>query len=128
MSEKTIVYRIQDGGGRGPYRPGFSTCWLDPERDGSDGTNPSVIEEFGFAWRRKILTGQACGCAFRSLEQLKSWFSSSEISRLLTLNFNIVELQADMIVAESKHQLIFARNLPLNIGAKIVTVEEAIHG
>lgn len=39
--DKITLYRLQDHEGRGPYRPGFSDTWIDPDNDGSN--TPSAV-------------------------------------------------------------------------------------
>jgi hypothetical protein len=120
---KTWVYRVQDHEGRGPYRPGLSVRWLDPTREGKGGETPDVFSEFGIVWMGKILSGQAAGCAFRSLDQLTSWFSKSELRRLYRLGFSVVTFEADAILAESKHQMVIARNCPLRADVREIKME-----
>lgn len=122
MSE--IIYRIQDKSGRGPYKPGFTHTWADKDRDES--TRPPFFHEFGFDVVRKALVGQAIGCGFRSIKQLKAWFSANEMDRLYAVGYVIVKIDADAILGESDKQLVFARNKPLNEGAKEVLIIKAV--
>lgn len=66
----------------------------------------------------KALVGQSVGCAFRSEEQLKKWFTSLEIHRLYKLGYAITVMDADAILGESEKQLVIARNKPLHSGVK----------
>lgn len=113
---KTVVYRIQDKEGRGPYRPGFSHRWTDESVDES--TRPAFYVEFGMDVLNKALVGQSCGCAFRSIAQLKQWFTGLEIHRLYSLGYAITKMEVDDVLAESEKQLVIARNKPLHSGVK----------
>lgn len=118
----TVVYRIQDAEGRGPYRPGWSHTWLDKSRDES--TRPPFYWEFGMHVARKALVGESIGCAFRTMEQLKRWFSDAERKRLSGFGYQVVTIVADRILAESKYQLIFTCRMPLNMACSPVPLSE----
>ena len=114
------IYRVQDRDGRGPFRPGgLSDRWVDedPRADERPFVNvdfpPAVFTVLYDLARR----GYHVGCGFPSLEKLKRWFSSAELSKLYELGFRVVRLTVDEIVAESETQLVFARAVPLNRGA-----------
>ncbi len=109
------LIRIQDKDGRGPYRPGFSQVWSDPEGP----FLPPIFVEFGWDIF-KSLENRHGGCAFRSMDQLKKWFSRFEIERLLRLGFKIVEMEVDEIIAESENQIVFARSIPLRNKVRIL--------
>lgn len=122
---KLTVYRIQDKKGRGPYKPGFSHRWTDEA--GLEDARPSVMEEFGWDFGAKAAPGQSVGCAFRSIDQLKRYFTSLEIHRLYSLGYAITKMEIDTVLHESEKQLVIARNKPLHSGVKrlhlIVTPE-----
>ncbi|WP_439587511.1 hypothetical protein [Hydrogenophaga sp.] len=115
----TTVYRWQDDEGRGPYRPGFSRAWVDPLHEIK---NPAMFTEFGVGVVGKALPGEGLGCAFRTVEQMKAWFSEGEQERLRFFGYTFVALEADRIVAESERQLVFARRKPFRFGATPVEV------
>lgn len=111
------LYRVQHRtDGRGPYRPGFSAKWSDPDE------HPfgfkSWIEEFGL---EKILSerreGEYLGCGCRDLATIRQWFSASEFERLRSFGYRVVLLNVDRVLAESPCQVVFARRLPLHLGA-----------
>ena len=62
------------------------------------------------------------GCGFRTVEQLRRWFDASERAKLAKLGFHPVTMTVDEIVAESSTQLVFARRVPLRVGAIAVLV------
>ena len=109
---------MQAHDGRGPYRPGFSESWVDQDRDGSD--HPPFFEEMGWDILTKAPRGYAIGCAFRSLEALRRWFSETELSRLRAYGYAVVTMEADIILGESERQVVFARRRPHRAGAKVI--------
>lgn len=113
----TVVYRIQDSTGRGPYKPGWSHHWQE-ERCLIDGSkHPPIMEEFpGIVNRMTIrfdVAGGHFGCGFRTMEQLNNWFTNAEINKLKNYGYEIVEIHADEILAESDKQLVFWCKRPL---------------
>lgn len=111
-----ICYRVQDREGRGPFKPGMSDRWRDPE--GRD--FPPVHVEFGLGWRDEIPAGWHAGCAFRDLAQTAAWFSPWECDRLDTLGYRLVALSGCRALRESAHQLIIVRPRPLRAGGVVV--------
>lgn len=115
------IYRVQDAAGRGPFRPGFSHNWADPVWAPGMEELPTWMDEFGKDLiEREGRDGEHYGSAVRDHAGIRRWFSLSERAKLQRLGFNVVSLQADRILAESRHQLVFARGRALNKGAIIV--------
>lgn len=112
MSER--VYRVQAVDGRGPFRPGFSIRWCDTE---GDDRPPTLMEEFP---NLEFKPGFHFGTGVRKLEDINRWFTEIEQVRLCELGFNVVSMDVDKILAESKNQIVFARKQPLMFGALIV--------
>lgn len=114
------VYRVQDVFGRGPYRPGFSTRWRNPEFDNP----PSFLVQFPdilpVMHIRHAMIGGHFGCGFRTMHQLHKWFLQSEIDTLLEFGYFMVEIPADDIMIESENQLVFWCKKPLHEIAKVV--------
>lgn len=112
-----MLYRLQDEDGRGPFRPGFSNVWQD-----ATGTDfPAIYEELGIApqhLRKLIPAGMSAGCACRSREMLRQWFSRSEERRLKRHGFTIVAFEPDLIIAETATQVLFAMRTPLTTLAR----------
>lgn len=107
------VYRIQDQEGRGPFRPGFSHRWLDEMK-------PNEHELV--AWPVQfphllpvVMRSRFCyfGCACKSPDQLRRWFSISEMERLREFGYSAIKLKVDKILGESDVQLVFQRTKPL---------------
>ena len=115
---KVTVYRIQDDEGRGPFRPGTSHRWMDHDR--TTDTHPGFLEEFGSDCLNARKIGQRCGCAFRSMEQLRAWFRRGERRRMRALGYRIVRMEVDAILAESHRQLVFARDKPLAVDVEVL--------
>lgn len=110
------VFRVQDQDGRGPFRPGLSCRWRDP--DGND--FPPIQIEFGLEWCAEIPAGWHCGCAFRALPQMMAWFSPWECDRLDRLGYRLVALSGCRVLRESDHQLIVARERPFRAGRIVI--------
>jgi len=113
--QKLIVYRVQAIDGRGPWRPGFSHVWVD-----DIAKPPAWIEEFNVRAVLRAANGDVTGCACRSLDQLRRWFTQDELNRLRVLGYFVVRLEVDRILAESKHQVVFARKQPLAMDVETV--------
>src|ERR1700722_13204458 len=123
MSWKLAIYRIQDGSGRGPFRPGFSRQWADESFGLGCKQFPTWMEEFGpDLIELRGRAGEHFGSAVRSPQKLCEWFSSTERAKLAMLGFYVVSLDIDRVLAESSNQLVFARRLPLNQGAILMPV------
>ena len=65
---------------------------------------------------RRIPRGWYAGCACRSMEHLRAWFTAIEEHRLEQMGYTPVILTADKILAENEDQVVFARREPLNRG------------
>lgn len=108
-----VVYRVQDLDGRGPWKPGFSRLWI-REREDHENLRP-WMEQFG----RGILPnhgwpfGQHFGCACRTLEQLRRWFTAEEYETLQEYGYQAVAIGVHRILAENDIQLVFQRASPL---------------
>jgi hypothetical protein len=110
------VFRLQDREGRGPFRPGFSSMWLD-EDVGARAALPSWIEEFGAdAFERLAPKGSFGFSAVRTIDKLRDWFTDAERQRLYGFGFFLVEVPHANIICESEHQVLAWRSLPLNFG------------
>lgn len=84
---------------------------------------PDIIAAFGLRWQSKIPRGWTSGCACRSLEQLRGWFTPVEIERLGAMGYQPVCFMPDKIIAENEDQVIFARRRPLTEGIEQLTWE-----
>ena len=87
----TRKLRIQDADGRGPWRPGFSHYWIDPNKD--DSLCPPMMLEFP-RWRAKLDHAASrglvhVGCYVDGVRGLHRWFTPDELSRLARLGFNL---------------------------------------
>ncbi len=121
------VYRVQHRiTGRGPYAPGFSEVWCDPDRGGPDEWRASGIAEFGMGFLERLPAGYRVGFGFRELVDLTRWFSEAELARLRPHGFEVVVFTDAIILAESRIQCVFCRPLPFRIGA-VVLDPSAVH-
>lgn len=121
------IYRVQNKKGRGPYIPGFSDMWSDPDRQDLT-ERPAFYTEFKSKQIRLLhearRKGLYVGCGFRTLEQLRRWFSDAELTRLKLFGFRPVKINVDHVLAESDRQLVFSRKKPLNKGTMPVKMEK----
>jgi len=113
MTAAQMVFRIQDSEGRGPYRPGFSNCWTDP--NGPD--TPPWWVELGKPLE-EALKGMSdpsmhYGCGFDSLAQMHSWFTARELRTLNRLDFRLIKFEPSLIVAHTPRQVVFGHRAPL---------------
>lgn len=116
------LYRIQDGEGRGPFRPGFSETWLDAHKPGYEDLLP-WFEEFGWHIVDECkASGLHVGSACRTLDQLYLWFTRSERRRLQRYGYDVVTIIPDRIFAESENQVVFGCKTPLAQRHLIATV------
>lgn len=104
------VLRIQDADGRGPFKPGFSKKWIDD--DGPPQPKPWTLEFPGLLKRMNDREAHY-GCACRTVEQIREWFTPSELVRLHIFGYRLVSMTVDEVLAESRHQLVFKRLKPL---------------
>ena len=112
---KPEIYRIQDKAGRGPYRPGFSKFWLDPQRPAEE--RPDIFQLFDvFALLKATPQGAHIGTGFVDLKGLIWWFSSKELDQLERRGYFPVRLEVDGILGISERQILFYRILPLRVG------------
>ena len=121
------LYRVQDREGRGPYRPGLSKLWSDPE-------GPVVVPwwtEMGVSVQAAIEMmpqDMFTGCAFDSMKKLSDWFTAKERQKLDALGFYIVRFRPDKVLARTQSQVVFAQNYPLSglpAVSRLVGVEAA---
>ena len=107
------VYRVQDAEGRGPFRPGFAHWWVE-ERPDHDNLVP-WMQQFGHDAipRTGWPFGKHFGCACRTLEQLRRWFTASEYATLQRFGFQAVSMDCARVLHESEIQLLFQRAKPL---------------
>lgn len=113
----TIIYRIQDTDGRGPWKPGFGDKWV-INRNDHENLLP-IMQEFDLRQLKfYIKMGFHVGCGCPSLSLLKRWIIAEEYVTLKSYGYRAVSLKVDHVIEESKTQLIFARSIPISLGAK----------
>lgn len=110
------VYRVQAADGRGPWRPGWSHIWIDG--DAPEGRlSETVMDLMPIEQIRALPDEFHYGCACRTLPALMEWFTVIERQRLQAYGFHPVQLQADIVVAESAWQLLIGRRRAFADGA-----------
>ncbi|HET9063756.1 MAG TPA: hypothetical protein VFO62_10745 [Candidatus Binatia bacterium] len=114
----TIVFRVQDHEGRGPFRPGLPRMWSDPGAPLE--MLPTWMEEFGDdIFEREGRAGEVFGSAVLRLEDIGRWFTSSEQGRLARLGFRVVSIPDARVIAASESQVVFGRRRPLAEGVQV---------
>ncbi|TXH44392.1 MAG: hypothetical protein E6Q97_32760 [Desulfurellales bacterium] len=108
----TIIYRIQDRDGRGPWKPGFSGRWVE-HRDDHKLLQPWYIEFPDL----KLEKGWRYGCGCETRKQLQRWITIGEYTTLRILSYRSVMIDACEIVASSDIQCVFRKREKLNVGA-----------
>lgn len=103
------LYRVQDKEGRGPYRPGFSHRWLD--RKPNYAKRPAIQDDLT-CLEFRYLDG-FYGCAAKSIDQLRDWFSPGESTRLARFGYRVITFCPDEVVAETEYQVVFWSRSPL---------------
>ena len=115
----TVVFRVQDRDGRGPWKPGFSQCWVE-DREDHDNLLPWYAE-MGPVHKLGIV-GMHQGTACESLEQLRRWFTKSEYRTLRRYGYQSVQMEVGRILGKSETQLVFERSRPNNVGCRPVAL------
>lgn len=109
-----ILFRIQDAKGRGPFAPGVTKKWkINP-------VSLNALPAWFMEWPELIHISKKdmhLGCACRTQEQLKAWFSHEEYENILRLGYRCVAIDVDEIVRESEIQCVFLRKRQLRKGA-----------
>ena len=107
------LFRVQDRTGRGPWRPGFSHLWSDPE--GPSHLPPAYTDFLNFPdlVRAAHSKGWHIGCCVRGFENLSRWFTAKERDALLALGFGVVNATQGKVLAESDSQVVVACRKPL---------------
>lgn len=99
------IYRIQDKDGRGPWKPGFSTVWVEYRED-HDNLIPWHFDFAGINMSN-IAKHKAYGCGCTSIKHLKRWFTESEYKTLKKHGYHAIKISKYEIIAESDIQCIF---------------------
>lgn len=107
-------YRIQDASGRGPWQPGFSHRWIDPNKD--DYLCPPMMVEFP-DWRRQVSRipwAIHVGCCVDGMAGVHRWFTPIEIDRLRGLGFRLVDASGLTPICIGRSQIIGGSRFPLS--------------
>lgn len=111
-----IAYRVQDAAGRGPWRPGFSQRWIDA--DAPEGRlSETVMDLISVDAMRALPATHHYAVACRTLADLGAWFTPTERRRLAAFGFWPVQVRADVVIAESRWQMLIGRVRPFAEGA-----------
>lgn len=111
------IYRVQDANGRGPWKPGFSSIWVEEKTAEQCRRLQAWFLELGPVHLDALEGSQvACGCTCP--EHLREWFSPTEYEKLQAFGYQAVTLTADRILGDGLTQVVFERALPISQGAK----------
>lgn len=114
-----LVYRVQDKGGRGPWKPGFSHRWV-KSRDDHNLLHPWYVEFPNLVLPKNTNIG--IGCA--NIIHLRRWFTLDEYKTLTKHGYKAVKIVVDYVLAESDKQLVFSRKKPLRSEVQIFKLYE----
>lgn len=109
------LFRVQDREGRGPWRPGFSMGWIDPDKD--DALCPPMTWEFP-NWRAAVDKAAArglahFGCCVSGIQGVHRWFTPVELTRLRAFGFHLVDATSLTPICEGRSQILAASVQPL---------------
>lgn len=116
----TRVYRVQAADGRGPWRPGWSATWIDGDAP-ADRLAETVMDLVPIAVLRRLPSTMVWGSACRTVDALMAWFTPVERARLRALGYHPVRLNVEIVVAESRWQMLVGRSRPFAEGATRVS-------
>lgn len=116
MGTIVTVVRVQAVDGRGPWRPGFSHRWIDEDAPVGRLTE-TVMDLVPMHELLCLPSSMMYGSACRTLTALFEWFTPLERRRLALLGFHPVRLNADVVLAESRWQMLIGRTRPFHEGA-----------
>ena len=116
---RTIVYRMQDVDGRGPWKPGFSESWTEDRDEAEYAALRPMFQEFP-GLLGCFRTGKHYGCGCLSLEQLRRWIRPNEYARLKRYGYHCVSMEVDRVLHASDVQCVFERTKPLRKSIKVV--------
>lgn len=111
---RETIFRVQDAGGRGPWKPGFSPQWVDLARSEWP---PPIYDELNIHPHhlgRLVPIGMNAGCGCWTMEGLRRWFSRAELRRLSRHGYSVVRVVPDKILAETPTQVLFGCFKPLS--------------
>lgn len=110
-----MLLRMQDGNGRGPWKPGFSEQWVDNTRRFD---LPSLQEDFGVDFRPMVdaafKRGLHLGTAVKGVEKFNQWFTASERVKLAMFGYRIVDASQCEVLGETNWQVVIGSQQPLS--------------
>lgn len=109
----TLV-RVQDAEGRGPFKPGATSAWVNPLRVEFW---PAIHEELGIARFWKVVdtahgAGMHVGCAV-PMRLLPQWFDAHEVRVLAAKGYRLVDASQCIPIASTQIQRLVASRRPL---------------
>lgn len=111
MAYARKLIRVQDREGRGPWRPGFSSTWMDectPMRGKPITSYPGAIKVAHDASK----AGMHIGCAVYA-DEISTWFAPPDLFRLARLGFYVADASACEVIFIAPDQVLVASHRPL---------------
>ena len=112
-----VMYRLQDGAGRGPFKPGFTEKWLS-DKDDLDELKPFTPREIFNAKMKSSVEFPVIGCCCSSADDLKKWFTKEEYFKLRLLGYKSVMVSQCEFLAAKDYQVLIGRTWPFTKGIK----------
>jgi hypothetical protein len=112
MAGEGMILRVQDAEGRGPWKPGMSSKWIDMDRSESTLFPPihDEVEDFYADVARWHRRGYHVGCAVDGIEMLKQWFNAKEMTTLRSMGYHVYDFsKADKVVTTPTQVVIASR-------------------
>jgi hypothetical protein len=114
QAQGVVLIRVQDRFGRGPYRPGFSHVWSDPNGPAMRPWWDELGLDFADA-NERIYDEYYNGCGFRCRDQLHAWFTERELRALDRHGYRLAAVKAHVIHFETPTQVVFGSIEPLSV-------------
>lgn len=120
MPKRPYVYRVQDKDGRGPWKPGFSSKWVEDREESEYAALAPGLHQFPKLNHMTLDSRCYYGFGCESLEQSQRWIRKSEYETLLTHGYRACKLRVDRVLFRSDVQVVFERSNPLRESVKYV--------
>lgn len=101
-----FIYRIEDSDGKGCYRFMETLSFLGKHNNDIE-NHPCPSNDRGID--RYIEENEICG--FKDLQQLKKWFTLSDIKKLRYFGFTIKKIEVEQITAYGEKQVLAIRKI-----------------
>lgn len=121
-----MILRVQDETGRGPWRPGLSHTWIDPDREGGPPAMYEEIEDFHELVKKYHRLGYHIGCAVRGVHGIKQWFTRTELIKLRMMGFDIYNANEARVIEETPNQILIGTKFAFRKLPKAMIMDQVI--